>query len=340
MNISKRNKRLALGAGALWVARALYRKLTAYSFKDKVVLIAGSSRGLGLVLARQLAREGARIALCARDETSLARARDQVSQFTPEVSVFPCDITDQDQVKEMVAAVTDRYGRIDVLINNAGIIQVGPGELMTREDYEDSLNVHFWGPWYTMAAVLPEMKSRKEGRIVNISSIGGKISVPHLTPYCAGKFALAGLSEGLQATYQKYNVYITSVYPGLMRTGSHHNIDLKGKSRQEFTWFSLAASLPLLTLHAENAAKQIVNACRHGDAELTISPQARLLRMLHGLVPGLTLTLTAIADRLMPQPDGEGQETVKGYESYSEISPSFWTRLGDKAALENNEIET
>lgn len=345
MNWRKKNskdnqwRKIALGLGILFAGRAIYRKLTGCSFKDKVVLITGSSRGLGLILARQLAKEGAKIVLCGRDKITLERARRQLIKITSEICVFTCDVTDQKQVIEMIASVRYAFGQIDVLINNAGIIQVGPAELMTKEDYEESLKTYFWAPWYTMTEVLPEMQERKEGRIVNISSIGGIISVPHLTPYCAGKFALAGLSEGLHSTYKKYGIHITSVYPGLMRTGSFHNVDLKGQNKEEFKWFSISSSLPGITVGAEHAARQIINACRHGDAELTITLPAKLIRILHGLAPGLILTLTQLADRLLPATDGQNRVAVKGYESYSDVSPSLWTKLGDEAARKNNELK-
>ena len=135
--------------------------------------------------------------------------------------------------------------------------------------------VHFWGPLHTMRAAIPHMRRHGGGRIVNISSIGGKIGVPHLAAYCAGKFALAGLSSALTPELARDNIVVTTVCPGLMRTGSPFNAWFKGRHRQEFAWFAIADSLPLLSANGRRAAAQIVDAMRHGDAELVITWAAR-----------------------------------------------------------------
>ena len=168
------------------------------------------------------------------------------------------------QVKQMIEAVKSRFGQIDVLVNNAGVIQVGPLEVQTQKDFEDAMKVHFWGPFYTMQNVIPEMRERGEGKIVNIASIGGKMAVPHLAPYCASKFALVGLSNAMNAELAKDGISVTTVCPGLMRTGSHVNAIFKGKNEQEFAWFSIGNALPVSSVSAESAAKEIVEACRAG----------------------------------------------------------------------------
>ncbi len=220
----------SLSAGLL-LSRYVLRKLTEYKLSNKTVLITGGSRGLGLVLAREFVREGARIAICARDEQELEQARLDLEKRGAEVMAIDCDVTSNAQVMEMIDAIGRRFGDIDVLVNNAGVIQVGPVEVMTRQDFDQAMQTHFWGPLNTIMAVLPAMRSRKQGRIVNISSIGGKISVPHLVPYSASKFALVGLSKGLRAELLKDGIVVTTVCPGLMRTGSPRNADFKGRHR-------------------------------------------------------------------------------------------------------------
>src|SRR3954453_8374357 len=272
----------ALGAGALLAARALIRQANAYSFRGQVVLITGGSRGLGLLIARELAREGARLAICARDEDELQRAQEELGQMT-EVIAIPCDVSDRQQVEAFVEAAQNHFGQIDVLINNAGIISVGPMDVMTVEDYEQAMRIHFWGPLYAVLAVLPGMRRRGQGRIVNVSSIGGKLSVPHLLPYSASKFALVGLSEGLRAELRKDGIVVTTVCPGLMRTGSPPNATFKGQHRAEYAWFAISDSLPLVSMSAERAARQIIAACKRGDAETVLSLQAQLAVKFHGL---------------------------------------------------------
>jgi NAD(P)-dependent dehydrogenase (short-subunit alcohol dehydrogenase family) len=328
----------AAGAGALAIARALYRRSKEYDLKGKCVLVTGGSRGLGLVLAREFADEGARVAICARDNQELERASRDLEARGAEVFAFPCDVTDRAQVAELIEVVTRRFGRIDVLVNNAGVIQVGPLEVMTLEDFEQAMAIHFWGPLYTTLAVLPQMRARRDGRIVNVSSVGGKVAVPHLLPYSASKFALAGLSDGLRAELAKDNVVVTTVIPGLMRTGSPRNATFKGRHRDEYAWFSISDALPITSIQAERAARQIVAACRRGQAELIITAQAVLAVKFRALFPEATADILALANRLLPGPGGIGRRRAKGRESESALAPSLLTTLSDRAALRNNEV--
>ena len=226
-------------AGGAYLAKRIVRATRRINFHGRNVLITGGSRGLGLVLARQFAAEGADITLLARDDENLERAVIDIASRGADVLGIPCDVTDEHQVQRAIERSIGRHGRLDVLINNAGQIRVGPIDHMSQEDFEDAMAVHFYAPLYSTFAVLPHMRLRGEGRIVNISSIGGKIGIPHLVPYCASKFALAGLSESLRAELAEDNILITTVYPGLMRTGSPVNAEFKGRHREEFAWFAL-----------------------------------------------------------------------------------------------------
>jgi NAD(P)-dependent dehydrogenase (short-subunit alcohol dehydrogenase family) len=319
-------------------ARAVVRQRRAFDLRGKTVLITGGSRGLGLVLARRFAADGANVAICARDVDELGKAREDLARRNASVLTIPCDVTDRAQVERMVDVVDGRLGHIDVLVNNAGVIEVGPLEVMTVADFEEGMRTHFWGPLYATLAVLPEMKRRRDGRIVNISSIGGKISPPHLVPYNASKFALVGLSEGMRAELLKDGVYVTTVCPGLMRTGSPRNATFKGQHRAEYAWFTISDSLPLLSMSAYRAAAQIVRACRYGDAEVVLSLPAKLAVRFHGLFPGLTADFLGLANRLLPGPGGIGTGRAAGRDSESAAAPSVLTKLSDKAARQNNEM--
>ena len=149
----------ALGAG-MYVLKSAFSQLFEYDLRHKTVLITGGSRGLGLVMAREFAREGARLVLCARDEQELDQARLEVEDLGAEVMVVPCDVTNRADVNTMMAAVNSRFGGVDVLVNNAGVIQVGPIEVMTHEDFELAMQAHFWGPLNTIMAALPGMRQR------------------------------------------------------------------------------------------------------------------------------------------------------------------------------------
>jgi NAD(P)-dependent dehydrogenase (short-subunit alcohol dehydrogenase family) len=328
----------AAGLGGLLAARALVGRRSSYDLKGKAVLITGGSRGLGLVLAREFAGAGARVAICARDPAELERARADLAARGAQAYAFPCDVTDRAQVTELFEMVRRHFGEVDVLVNNAGIIQVGPIEVMTLEDYEQAIATHFWGPLNTMLAAIPSMKRRGEGRIVNISSIGGKISVPHLVPHSASKFALVGLSDGMRAELAKDGIRVTTVCPGLMRTGSPRNATFKGRHRDEYAWFAISDSLPVTSIQAERAARQILVAARRGDAELIISTQAVLAVKFRALFPEATADMLAIASRLLPGPGGIGRKRAKGKDSESSLAPSVLTALSDRAALRNNEV--
>lgn len=324
------------GVGAWLLTRTLAR--ATYSFADKVVLITGGSRGLGLVLARQLTKEGARVAMCARDREELDRAAGDLAGLGHTPLTIPCDLAESDQVKEMIARIESQRGPIDVLINNAGTITVGPISTMTREDFEEAMESIFWASYNTTEAVLPSMRHRRSGRIVNISSIGGKVGVPHLVPYCAAKFAVVGYSQGLRAELADDGIIVTTICPGLMRTGSPRNAFFKGKNEQEYAWFKIGDSLPLLTLSAERAARKIIESCRRGDAERVLSLPAQFGVLLQALCPELTAHLTSLTNRLLPSPGGVGQQSRLGKVSESVLAPGLVTVLTDRAAARNNEM--
>ncbi|HEX2250393.1 MAG TPA: SDR family oxidoreductase, partial [Gemmatimonadales bacterium] len=232
MFLRRRSDRLQLAlmtaAGALWIARQL-RGDGDYTIQGKTVLITGGSRGLGLALAREFARWGARLAICGRDPEALERARASLARAGGEVIAVPCDVTDQRSVESLVEEVRRRLGPVDILINNAGVIEVGPAETMSVVDFEEAMGTNFWGMVYPTLAVLPEMRERKTGRIVNITSIGGKLGIPHLLPYSASKFAAVGFSQGLRAEIAGEGVKVVTVVPGLMRTGSPRNAIFRGQ---------------------------------------------------------------------------------------------------------------
>ena len=339
----ERNDKIILGAlagaGLVGGLALLSARRSAYEFRDKVVMIVGGSRGLGLVMARRFAAEGAAIVLCARDPGELLRAQSELESMGARVGAIACDVTDQQEIERAVSEIAAQFGPVEVLVNNAGIIRVGPLELQTQEDFEEAMQVHFWGPFYATQAVLPEMKRRGSGRIVNISSIGGKVAVPHLSSYCASKFALVGLSSAMRTELVQHGVYVTTVCPGLMRTGSHINAEFKGQNEKEFALFSVMDALPLTSVSAENAARQILNAARRGDAELTISVQAKLAARFNAVFPATTAGILELVNRFLPGPGTNDTTAFTGLESTSGISPSIVTTLIDEAAEENNELK-
>lgn len=302
------------------------------SFRGKVVLITGGSRGLGLAMAREFAQQGANLMLCARDPEELSAAKQDLEIFPVQLATMVCNVTDQAEVTQLVDATLRRFGRIDILVNNAGQIQVGPLDSMTIEDFENAMDVMFWGPLYTTLAVTPHMRERRSGRIVNITSVGAKVSVPHLLPYSCAKFAAAAFSEGMRAELHGSGVKVVTIAPGLMRTGSHLNALFKGSKNREAAWFSLSASAPGISMSAEEAAMKILEATAAGRAERILGAPANILAQFHGLFPGLTSDLLGLVNQILPH--GTNQTATRGADTKALRSP--WLRaltfLGTRAA--------
>src|SRR5437867_10598283 len=337
------NIRVVLFAGALlfvaWLI-ARFSRTARYPLHDKVVLITGGSRGLGLVLARHLCARGSNVAIIARDPDELMRAKTDLVPRGGKVLTIECDLLDAGQIESAVQKIIDRFGKIDVLINNAGIIEVGPLEHMTREDFERAMRLHFWAPFELISQIVPEMRIWGGGRIVNISSIGGKVAVPHLAPYSASKFALTGFSDAIRAELARDNIHVTTVAPGMMRTGSHVNAKFKGKHDIEFAWFAAAAGAPLFSMNADRAARTILAACRRGQPSLTLTFAARGAILGNAFFPNLTGYMMRIVNRFLPgTADEAGNESQAGAQVHR-LTPRWLTRSADTATARNNENKT
>jgi short-subunit dehydrogenase len=323
--------------GAVLLGRAIWKGFREISLRGKVALITGSSRGLGFAMAQELAREGARLVICARDEEELHWAQEELQREGAEVLAIPCDVGDRDQVSRMFEQVRTRFGSLDVLINNAGVIQVGPIESQRLEDYEEAMRTMYWGVVYPTLEAIPDMMTKRSGHIANITSIGGRIAVPHLVPYCAAKFAAVGFSEGMHAELAKDGIKVTTVVPGLMRTGSHVNAYFKGDHRKEFAWFSLGASTPLTAMSARRAARNVIKAIKRGRSEITLSPQAKLAALAHGVAPGMVSNAMGLVNRVLPGTGSSAPERFTGKASRNAVSESFVTKLGRDAGKELNQ---
>ena len=321
--------RVLLATGAimlvLWLIARFIRSVR-YPLNDKVVLITGGSRGLGLVLARHICARGGNVAIIARDPDELVRAKTDLVPRGGKVLTVECDLLDAGQTQLAVRKIIDRFGKIDVLINNAGIIEVGPLEHMTPEDFDRAMRLHFWAPFELISQIVPEMRIWGGGRIVNISSIGGKIAVPHMAPYSVSKFALTGLSDALRAELVRDNIYV--------------NAKFKGKHDSEFAWFAAAAGAPLLSMNANRAARKILAACRRGQPSLTLTFAARLQVVANALFPNLTGYAMQLANRFLPESSGvEGNPSRSGYE-VRHLIPDWLMRAADKATTRNNQTKS
>ncbi|SFH83711.1 SDR family NAD(P)-dependent oxidoreductase [Planctomicrobium piriforme] len=327
---------LALASGL--IARHAFRQARWFDYRGKVAVVTGGSRGLGLVLARELVDRGARVAITARTQTDLDAALLELRDRGGDVTAIACDVRDPVAVEAMIADVLNTFGTIDVLFNVAGIIEVGPLDAMTLDDFQNSMATNCWGALHTALTVLPEMRRRRTGRIVNVASLGGKRAVPHLLPYAASKFALVGLSNGLRTELAKEGILVTTICPSLMNTGSPRNAIFKGQNRKEYAWFSIGDSLPGMSMDARRAALQILRACQYGDREVIVHEPWNIAIRLQSLTPGLTQELLCWMDRVLPEMGGIGQRAARGYESQSTLSESWLTARSQQAAVENNEM--
>jgi NAD(P)-dependent dehydrogenase (short-subunit alcohol dehydrogenase family) len=217
---------------------------------------------LGLLIARELARQGARVVITARDITGLERAHDTLARGGADVLAFPCDVARAPDVRALVTTAYDWFGSVDILIHCAGVFRAGPVEAMKLEDYERAMGTHFWGAVHLTNAVLPAMRAKGEGRVVHVTAIGGRIGLPHLVPYCASKFALTGFSEALRAEVAHDGVLVTTAYAG-----------------------ALGDAAPFTAMRRERAARAIVRACRRGDPVVTLARNARALLVAQAASP-------------------------------------------------------
>lgn len=308
----------------------------------RTALVTGSSRGLGLLIAGELADRGCRVMLCGRDELSLERALRQLRGRPGEVAAHSCDLTDRDSPARLVAAVRERFGAdVDLLVNNAGQIQVGPVSVMREQDFRRAHELMTMAPLRLVQAVLPSMRARGAGSIVMICSIGGRVPAPHLLPYVAAKFAITGLSEGLAAELAQDGIRVTTVVPGLMRTGSQTAAEFAGRAGSEYAWFATAASLPLVSMDATRAARRIVRAVQHGRRELVLTPLAKAAVLAHGVAPATTGRALGLTARMLPAAGDAPEHGVPGFRAAARHRQGgpvhLLTVLGRRASRDHNE---
>lgn len=312
-------------------------KRSRYDLRGKVAVVTGGSRGLGLLIARVLAKRGARVVIAGRDGETLEDAKRWLARHGCNAISVAVDVGEPRGPKKLVDAVLEQYGSIDVLVNNAGTIEVGPYDAMVEEDFKRAIDTHFWGPLRLIDEVVPHMRAIGGGRIVNIVSVGGLVSVPHLLPYSASKFALRGLSLGLHAELAESGIVVSTICPGLLRTGSPRNATFKGDANKEYAWFAVSDALPLLSMSADRAAKRIVRACERGEAHVVLTFPAKVAALANGVFPATTARVLSVVAALLPR--GTNTQPKRGKEVDGD-APGLLTRLGDVAAVQNNEVRS
>lgn len=305
-------------------------------FLGHSVVITGGSRGLGLALAEELLKDGARVCILARDEDELLRAKSILvtKKIHPKAQLLdlPCDVTQADQVEAAFRAVKSEFGGIDMLINNAGAITVGPLSRMCKQDFSAQLDLHFFAVMNTVNTALPYLRQSQGRRIVNICSMGGKVAVPHMLPYDVSKFALSGYSQGLMAELSSEEISVTTVYPALMRTGSPIQAVFKGDFEREFEWFATADVLPGLSSSASDVAQKIIRSARNRDIELVPSLVGKLRGFVAVLLPEMVGSAMKIMASLLPDEQGQrGYQT--GADSRKRFAHNPWLQVLRRMSL-------
>lgn len=188
------------------------------NIKDKVVVITGASSGMGEVAAKHLAKLGATVVLGARRIDRIERLSEEIWESGGKALAIATDVTKRDQVKKLVDTAVETFGRVDVLLNNAGIMPLSPMDRLNVDEWDTMVDVNIKGVLNGIAAVLPHMKNQKSGHIINTASVAGHKLFSGSAVYSATKFAVRALSEGLRMDVKPYNIRTTIVSPGAVKT--------------------------------------------------------------------------------------------------------------------------
>ncbi|MBV9434775.1 MAG: SDR family NAD(P)-dependent oxidoreductase [Acidobacteria bacterium] len=247
--------------------------------KDQVVVITGASMGIGEALGHAFLAEGARIVLSSRDLPRLEAVRSQIGT-TERTSAIACDVRDRAQIDNLVRAAKQRFGRIDVWINNAGYGMLDAVASMSLEECRRLFDTNFFGAIACMQAVIPLFQAQRAGTIINVSSVVGHLPVPNMSAYCASKHALNAVSEAARLELEPSGVRVMSVCPGRIKTNFGVNTVRGSEAKRLGDTFQQGIS-------AERCARAIVNGYVRGTRELFVPWHAFLVSHLYEFWPQL-----------------------------------------------------
>ncbi len=253
------------------------------------VLITGASQGIGKATALLFARKGYDLVLAARQADRLAAVAQEVETLGRSALAVPTDVRDPLQVNTLAQKALEHYGSIDVLVNNAGIYISGPVEQFSLSDWHQAVDTNFWGYVHTIQALLPHFLERGTGTIVNLSSIGGKVPTPYLTPYCASKFAVTGLTESMHSELKPKGIHVCGIYPNLIKSSLMERAIFQGKDDQDAQarrdQLNKVLSVPVVE-KPEDVAQAIWDAVKHQKSEVMVG-SANISQTAYRLFPGL-----------------------------------------------------
>jgi NAD(P)-dependent dehydrogenase (short-subunit alcohol dehydrogenase family) len=327
----------ALVAGGL-LARAAIRRGRSIDLAGRTALVTGGSRGLGLLIADELARRGARVAICGRDPDAVVAAEQWLRHRGRDVVAISCDVGERVFANALVDEVVERLGGLEIVVNCAGVIEVGPLSTVTVEQIEKVVQTNLFGTVNVTMRALPHLRDAgRAGRIVNIGSVGGRFAMPHMLAYDTSKFAVLGFSEALRTELADDGPRVVTVQPGMMRTGSFYNARFTGDRAAELAWFSVLSSQPVLSMNARDAADRIVDATVDGRTFLTLGLSGHAGDLLHRISPRLAIAVAGLAGRALPQGGASGAFSARGRDVESDLPGSSILKRGDAAARHHNE---
>jgi short-subunit dehydrogenase len=311
-----------------------------------VAWVAGASRGLGLAIARELGNAGHRVLITARTQDDLDRAQSDLVAEGIEVITRVHDVRDAEGARQLVSDVESGFGPIETLIAVAGVLKVGPVP-DRAEEYAEPIDIMLRGPINVVHAVLPAMRDRGRGRIGVVTSIAGIIPVPHLVAYSAAKHGAVGFTRALAEELDGTPITVSTIIPGLMRTGGHWHGDYEGQPEREYVWFTGLSAAPLVSTDADRAAKIIVRGVIRGRRKIIFTLPARVGDLLYRLSPVAVGVAVGLAGRLLPDsdrgepagPDQVGHEHAPGYRAAAHTPRIFdrLTVLADRAVRRFNQ---
>lgn len=251
-----------------------------FDLKNKLVLVTGASSGIGKAVALEFARRGARLALVGRNEPALREVNLQIQALGQTAHFFACDLAQVEKIPALLNDIELKFsGRVDVLVNSAGIAVLGLIEDVPLEAYAHNLQINFLAPLALIKAVLPGMRRKKSGQIINILSGAASRGLPGVSAYCVSKFALNALTESLRVELAPFGITVISISPGLADTGFAGRAVVYGRFKA-----NTAQGRGAL---ADDVARAITDASLRGDRSLTLSWRTRLARHLNYWAPGL-----------------------------------------------------
>ncbi|MBQ4795076.1 SDR family NAD(P)-dependent oxidoreductase [Pectobacterium versatile] len=214
-----------------------------YNVKNKVIVITGASSGLGEATARLLASEGAKVVLGARRTDKLNTLVSEINHSGGTAVCVTTDVKNRDDVKNLIDTAVEKFGRIDVLLNNAGLMPLAPFELLKVDEWNETIDVNIKGVLHGIAGALPHMQSQKSGHIINVSSVYGHIVGQGAGVYCGTKWAVRAISEALRQEVKPYNLRTTIISPGASQTELHEHTsqqDIKDNVKKAVDDFGLS----------------------------------------------------------------------------------------------------